>query len=120
MTIRAPALLSQDYTLTLPTTDGNTSEVLATDGNGVLSWMPALMNTLTSGNIFVGNGSNLATSVTPSGDISMTNTGVFTVVNSAITNAKVSASAAIDATKIGSGDVTSSELSFINSVISNV
>ncbi|MFS4459371.1 tail fiber domain-containing protein [Bdellovibrio sp. HCB2-146] len=38
-----------------------------------------LSSSLTSGNIFVGNGSNVATEVAPSGDISMTNTGVMTV-----------------------------------------
>ncbi|MFM6929490.1 MAG: tail fiber domain-containing protein [Bdellovibrio sp.] len=34
---------------------------------------------LTSANLWVGNGSNVATAVTPSGDVSMTNTGAFTV-----------------------------------------
>lgn len=45
-----------------------------------------LSNTLTSGNIFVGNVSNVATSVTASGDITNNNTGVFTLatVNSNI------------------------------------
>lgn len=36
-TIQA-ATLGADYTLTLPTTDGGASEVLTTDGSGVLSW----------------------------------------------------------------------------------
>lgn len=35
--------------------------------------------TLASGNILVGNGSNVATAVTPTSDVSMTNAGVFTV-----------------------------------------
>lgn len=34
---------------------------------------------LTDGNIFVGNGSNAATGVTPSGDLTMTNLGVFSI-----------------------------------------
>ena len=34
---------------------------------------------LTSANIWVGNGSNVATAVAPSGDVSMTNAGAFTV-----------------------------------------
>lgn len=38
-----------------------------------------LTNTLTNGNIFVGNGSNIATSVTPSGDITLTNAGVTAI-----------------------------------------
>lgn len=36
---------------------------------------------VTDGKINVGNGSNVATPVTPSGDISMTNAGVFTVTS---------------------------------------
>jgi len=35
--IKAPALAA-DYTLTLPTTDGDANQVLSTDGSGVLSW----------------------------------------------------------------------------------
>ena len=37
VTLTVPALAG-DYTLTLPTTDGNADEVLKTDGSGVLSW----------------------------------------------------------------------------------
>jgi hypothetical protein len=33
-----PASAAGSYTLTLPTTDGNSGEVLTTDGSGVLSW----------------------------------------------------------------------------------
>ncbi len=36
--IQAPTLASS-YVLTLPTTDGGATEVLSTDGNGVLSWV---------------------------------------------------------------------------------
>jgi hypothetical protein len=38
ITIKAPATLSGDYTLTLPTDDGGANQVLQTDGSGVLSW----------------------------------------------------------------------------------
>ena len=39
VTIQSPAHSSgANYTLTLPTTDGNASEVLQTDGSGALSW----------------------------------------------------------------------------------
>lgn len=41
--------------------------------------------TLTSGNILVGNGSNVATSVTPSGDWTLSNSGVSTLANTAVT-----------------------------------
>ena len=39
VTIKGPAhSAAADYTLTLPTTDGDTNQVLTTDGSGVLSW----------------------------------------------------------------------------------
>lgn len=38
ITIQAPAALTADYTLTLPIDDGDTNQVLQTDGSGVLSW----------------------------------------------------------------------------------
>lgn len=38
ITLQAPSSLSGDYTLTLPTTDGGSGEVLTTDGSGNLSW----------------------------------------------------------------------------------
>ena len=37
--IKAPNNLSANYTLTLPADDGGASQVLSTDGNGVLSWI---------------------------------------------------------------------------------
>jgi hypothetical protein len=46
-------------------------------------------NTLVSGNIFVGNGSNVATSVVMSGDATINNTGALTLANNAVTNTKL-------------------------------
>jgi hypothetical protein len=57
----------------------------ATGANGYLSstdWNTfnnKLTAALTSGQIFVGNGSNVATAVTPSGDVTMSNAGAMTV-----------------------------------------
>lgn len=56
--------------------------------------------TLTSGNILVGNVSNVAASVTMSGDATLVAGGALTIANGAITNAKVSASAAIAFSKL--------------------
>ena len=56
---------------------------------------------LTSGNILVGSAGNVATSVTMSGDTTIIASGAVTIANGAITNAKVSASAAIDYSKLG-------------------
>ena len=38
MSLKAPASLTGDYTLTMPVDNGAANEVLITDGNGVLSW----------------------------------------------------------------------------------
>jgi len=56
--------------------------------------------TLSDGNILVGNGSNVATSVNPSGDIDVTNAGVFSIATGVIVNADINASAAIVDTKL--------------------
>ena len=55
---------------------------------------------LADGNILVGSGSNVATSVNPSGDIDVTNAGVFSIAAGVIVNADVNASAAIVDTKL--------------------
>lgn len=57
---------------------------------------------LASGNILVGSAGNVATSVVMSGDATIVASGALTIANSAITNAKVSASAAIDFSKLHS------------------
>jgi hypothetical protein len=36
--LQAPATVGTSYTLTMPDTDGNASQVLTTDGSGILSW----------------------------------------------------------------------------------
>lgn len=59
-------------------------------------------NSLTNTHIYVGNASNQPADVAVSGDITITNTGAVTIANSAITNVKVSASAAIALTKLAS------------------
>jgi len=56
--------------------------------------------TLADGNILVGNGSGVATSVNPSGDIDISNTGAFSIASGAIVNADVNASAAIAVSKL--------------------
>ena len=38
VSLKAPASLTGDYTLTMPVDNGAANEVLITDGNGVLSW----------------------------------------------------------------------------------
>lgn len=60
----------------------------------------SLSDTLQDGDIFVGDASNVATGVTPSGDITLTNAGVFGIASGAIVNADVNASAAIAYSKL--------------------
>ena len=50
-----------------------------------------LSNSLPSGDIFVGNGSNIATARAMSGDATISNTGVLTLANNAVTSAKTAA-----------------------------
>jgi hypothetical protein len=59
-----------------------------------------LSDTLQDGDIFVGNASNLATGVTPSGDITLTNAGVFGIAAGAIVNADINAAAGISFSKL--------------------
>ena len=65
-----------------------------------------------------------------SGDLTITNAGVATIANSAITSAKIldgtilnadiNASAAIDATKIHDGSISNTEFGYLNGVTSNI
>ena len=57
---------------------------------------------LTSANILVGDGSNVATSVTMTGDITISNFGVTSIGTGVIINADVNASAAIEFSKLES------------------
>ncbi len=85
---------------------------------GDIPQLPATKIDLADGNIIVGSGTT-GLSVNPSGDVDVSNTGVFSINGLVIVNADISASAAIDATKIADGTVTSSEFQFINSLTSN-
>jgi hypothetical protein len=55
---------------------------------------------LSSGSLLVGNASNVATAVTMSGDVTITNAGVAAIASGVIVDADVNASAAIAGTKI--------------------
>lgn len=81
--------------ITLAFSEGVSTTAATPTPIGVLSG-----NSLTNAKILVGNASNIAAEITPSGDATITNAGVITIANSAVTNAKVSASAAIDFSKL--------------------
>lgn len=64
---------------------------------------------LTSAHIWVGNGSNIATDVAVSGDLTLANTGAFTIANNAVTTAKINA-LAVTTAKIADANVTGAKL----------
>jgi len=59
--------------------------------------------TLNSGAILVGNGSNVAAAVTPTGDVTISSTGVTSIAAGAIVDADVSATAEIAVSKLADG-----------------
>lgn len=67
------------------TYDAATQAFVALADNGNLS------NTLPSGDIFVGNASNIATGVAMSGDATISNTGALTIASGAVTGSKIAA-----------------------------
>ncbi len=83
------SVTSVTATAPLASTGGATPQISITQANGTTNgylsstdWSTfnnKLGTTLTDGNIWVGNSSNAATGVVPSGDVTMTNAGAFTV-----------------------------------------
>lgn len=96
-----------------------------------------LGTSLTSGQIYVGNGSNVATATAMSGDIGIDNAGVTSIQSEVIVNADVSPSAAIALSKLGAttasralvtdgagaitaATTTSTEIGYVNGVTSAI
>jgi len=101
---RGSVLIGNASAATAELTVGSDNYVLTVDGSGDIGWEAAagggISTTLADGNILVGNDSNVATSVNPSGDIDVTNAGVFSIASGAVVNADVGGSAAIDYSKL--------------------
>lgn len=75
------------YSAGLPISLGGTG---ATNANQAAINLGLATGSLASGQIFIGNASNKTANVTPSGDVSLSNAGVFSVNNGAhITNASI-------------------------------
>lgn len=62
-----------------------------------------LSTSLTNGRFLVGNGSNIATAVSPTGDVTFNNTGLFDITAGSIINADINATAAISRSKLAAG-----------------
>lgn len=134
-------IINNGLTLNFTLGDGTGDKILTVSSAGEVKSITAisgtLSNALTNGNIFVGNSSNVATGVTPSGDITVTNTGVFGIATGVIVNADISASAAIALSKLtaltadratitsGAGVITvatttATEIGYVNGVTSAI
>ena len=68
------------------------------DSNAAIAF--SKLAALTSGSILVGSSGNVATAVVPTGDVTISNTGVTAIASDVIVNADVKTSAAIAGTKI--------------------
>jgi hypothetical protein len=99
--IQAPATLSADYTLTLPTDDGNANQVLSTNGSGVLSWASPFTNPMTTTGDIVYSSDGSGTPTRLAGAAGVLHGAVGGAPSySTIVNADVNAAAAIDGSKI--------------------
>lgn len=127
------------------TGDVTTSSVTSTEVgylSGVTSAIQTQLNnklasSLTSAYVFVGNGSNIATGVAISGDITLSNAGVVAIATGVIVNADVNVSAAIALSKlaattasralvsdasgfVSASSVTATELGYVSGVSSAI
>jgi hypothetical protein len=77
------------------------------------------MNTNTDTGILVADGTNY-NPVVPSGDITLSNTGVFGITSDVIVNSDIKSDAGIDVTKIHNGNVDNTEFGYLNGVTSAI
>ena len=77
--------------------------------NTTISGVSPVGSDLTSTNVWLGNGSNQAASVALSGDLGLSNTGVATITNNAVTTTKIN-DGAVTTTKINDGAVTTTKI----------
>jgi len=84
------------------TTNANLTGDVTSNGNAttIAGLAYSKLAALASGNILVGNGSNVAVSVNPSGDVDVTNAGVFSISSGSIIDDDVKSDAAIAISKL--------------------
>jgi hypothetical protein len=98
-----------DRTITFPDASGNivlSGSIANADINASAAIAFSKLATLSSANILVGNGSNVATSVAVTGDVTISNAGVTAIAAGVVVNADVSASAAIAFSKLANVSAT--------------
>jgi len=91
-------LTISDAGVSVPATDSVTNASVAAGAAIAFSKLASL----TSGNVLVGNSSNVPTSVAVTGDVTISNTGVTSIASGAVVNADINASAAIAHSKLAS------------------
>jgi hypothetical protein len=84
VTLRAPDAVGTSYALTLPDTAGSASQVLTTNGSGVLSWTTVSTTPAADSLNFTEFADNMVLDV--STDISVTGTNVLSITNSGTGN----------------------------------
>ena len=132
--LQGSSTLADDSVTSAKIVDGT---IVNADVNASAALAYSKLAALADGNILVGNGSNVATSVNPSGDVDISNTGAFSIASGVVVNADVNASAAIAFSKMenltnsrllvsdGNGDVsvsavTAAEMLQLSGISANV
>ena len=105
--------------LTTTNTGVNITGNAIISGDLTVSGDDITMGTNTDTAIMVADGTNF-NPVVPSGDVTLTNAGVFGIASGVIVNADINASAAIDATKIHDGTISNTEFGYLNGVTSAI
>ncbi len=116
ITVQAPASIAASYTLTLPVDDGDSGQVLSTDGSGVLSWATpggvpttiTVANEATDTSCFVAFFTAATGDLGPKTNTNLTfnsNTGVLTSASSILTTTDINGGT-IDGTTIGATSAT--------------
>jgi hypothetical protein len=98
-----------DRTITFPDASGNivlSGSIANADINASAAIAFSKLASLTSANILVGNGSNVATSVAVTGDVTISNAGVTAIATGVVVDADISATAAIAFSKLANVSAT--------------
>ena len=81
------SMLAGSIALSKLSTTGTADSTTYLRGDGAWTVVSTGLPSLTSGNIWVGNGSNVATGLAPAGDVTISNAGVTAIGSAKVTNA---------------------------------